>query len=247
VLLTLVLASACAGRRGWFTVPDPSPIALEPHAACPQLNGKGPIVVLVHGIGGETANVGAVEQVLKELEPAAMLSFHWSPMEATEPLVARLAAGLTDLERCANDERPVLVLAHSAGGVLSALAVGQLPPVHGTHDLVLVTVASPLAGAGYTSWRVKLLPVKPFAVTVGGKFEQYPAPDPGVRVVHVRTHPAGDQMMRQTSSGHLPDDPRAVIPGATERSLPVHVGHDDALLWAARALVEAPESFGLRN
>ncbi len=245
-LLALVLLG-CAGQRGWFNVPDPSPVALEHQGDCPQLSGKGPIVVLVHGIGGETANVSAVRDVLADLQPAAMLSFRWSPMEETNSLVARLAEGLGRLERCADNDRPVLVLAHSAGGVLSALAVAQLPPVHKTHDLVLVTVASPLGGAGYTSWRVKLLPVKPFVVTVGGNLGHYPAPEAGVRVVHVRTSPVGDEMMRKTSSGHLPDDPRAIVPGSTERSLPTYVGHDDALLWAARALVEQPASFGLRD
>jgi len=247
----VALLSGCAGHRGWFTVADAhahgagAPLTLEPEGGCPALGGAGPVLVMVHGIGGETRNAAEVRGVLAGLEPSALLSFHWSAVEETQSLVARFARGLSHLAECAGSERPLVVLAHSAGGVLSSLAVGELTTADGAHDIVLVTVASPLGGAGYQSWRLDLLPVKPFVVTVGGKLERYPPPAAGVRVVHVRTHPAGDHVMRQARSGHFPDDPRAAVPGAKEHALPVQVGHDEALLVAARALVRSPESFGL--
>ncbi|MBL8952076.1 MAG: hypothetical protein JNK82_14930 [Myxococcaceae bacterium] len=251
-----LVVTACGGHRGWFALPDArsrdaaperTAVALEERGSCPGLSGSGPVVVLVHGIGGETQNVRDVRAVLERLEPAALLSFHWSAVEETRALVTRFAGGLSHLARCAGDSRPIVVLAHSAGGVLSAMAVSELTTAEAAHDIVLVTVASPLGGAGFASWRLNLLPAKPFVLTLGGRFEGYPAPAPGVRVVHVRTHPASDAAMRQIRSGHFPDDPRAVVPGSREHALPVHVDHDDALLWAARALAETPAVFGLED
>jgi pimeloyl-ACP methyl ester carboxylesterase len=257
VAVGALLVTGCA-PRGFYALPDApaatptatvtasAPAAIPLDGQCPKVRGEGPVVLLVPGIGGETENVTQVREELAGLSPSAMLSFHWSPFEESQSLVRRLTDGLTQLARCVPPGRTVVVVAHSAGGVLASMAAGgvRLAPA-GKREVVLVTVASPLAGAGYSSWRTRLLPIKPFALTVGGKVERYSAPPAGLRVVHVRTHAAADHVMRETESGHRPDDPRAIVPGAKLHELPEHVGHDDALLWAARALTEEPQAFGL--
>lgn len=251
-----LLATGCA-PRGFYSIAD-EPLAqrggighrlsLEPAGECPPLGEEGNVVVLVHGIRGQTENVLEVRDVLAALEPAAMLSFHWSALEESKGLIRRLTEGLNHLVECTPRGRTIVVFAHSAGGVLASMAAAKVRIESGAGtELVVVTVASPLAGAGYSSWRLKLLPIKPFAITMSGKLERYTAPASGIRVVHVRTHAAGDHVMRETASGHRPNDPSAVVPGAILHDLPEHVGHDDALLWAARALTESPESFGIED
>ncbi|MBL8954159.1 MAG: hypothetical protein JNK82_25505, partial [Myxococcaceae bacterium] len=141
-------------------------------------------------------------------------------------------------------EAPILVLAHSAGGVLVSFAADRLEvdvePGAGAPRVTVVTVASPLAGVDRASHRAAWFTDKPFAIELGGRLAQYPAPLPGVHFVHVRTHPSGDAVMQPTPTGHRPDDPRAVVPGAVELALPPDVGHDEALLRVAERLRRSP-------
>lgn len=245
--LSVFFSVGCAhAPRGWWRVDvAPTPVALAGEE-CPRLEGQGPAVVLVHGIGGDTQNTDEVKAVLNELQPAVMLAYRWGAMEDTRTLVERFSKGLEAVSRCVPAGRQVVVVAHSAGGVLAALATEQLVLAKSSRerDVVMLTVASPLAGHGYSSWRTDLITNKPFVMTLGGHLTYAPAPA-GVKVFHLRTHAASDHVMRPTPRWHWPDDPTAVVPGAVEHALPVQVGHDEALLWAARALVEEPERFGV--
>jgi alpha-beta hydrolase superfamily lysophospholipase len=166
-----------------------------------------------------------------------VVTFRWAPYERTGELVQRFSAGLNRLARCAEPETSLLVLAHSAGGVIAALASGRLEEAAAT--TTVVTVASPLAGLDRASVRADGLSNKPFVVELGGRLSGYAAPRSAVRYLHLRTSPKTDPHMAPAASGHRPDDPRAVVPGAQDRLLPDHVGHDQALLWAARSLVGA--------
>ncbi|MBK7858659.1 MAG: hypothetical protein IPJ65_08565 [Archangiaceae bacterium] len=251
--LLVSAAVACGGcghsGRGWFRVDrQPAALAWQGSQACPAVEGPGPAVMLVPGIGGDTQNNDEVKAVLNGLQPAAMFTFRWSPMEDTRALLDRFSEGVEHLSACLPPRRQVVVLAHSAGGVLAALAAGdlELGQQARERELLLITVASPLAGHGYASWRTALLTHKPFVMTLGGNLTYARAPE-GVKVFHLRTHAASDHVMRPTPGWHWPDHPDAVVPGATEHALPVQVGHDDALLWAARALVGTPERFGVTH
>ncbi len=247
VTLLLVTSGCHAHPRGLFKVSPGPRAAVSKSTACSAVEGGGPVVVLVHGMGGETANADEVVEELGGLEPAAVLSFRWGALEETGELVERFAGTLVGLTRCLTRGQQLVVVAHSAGGVLASLAAERLHEGQwsssGRH--VVLTVASPLAGMGYSSWRTRLLPAKPFLLTVGGKLERYAAAPAHVSFFHLRTHAAADPVMRPARAWHWPDAPEAVVPASTEYALPVDVGHDEALLWAARELVRAPGKFGV--
>lgn len=223
-----------------------TPVTLAASDTCPALDGAapGPVVVLLPGIGGDVSNVREVHDVLGELTPRAVLTFRWAAYEETATLLSRFSIGLNRLAACSEPGVPVLVLAHSAGGVLASLAANRI-----TADarVVVVTVASPLGGVDRASPRADRLSYRPFALELGTKLLRYPAPAKGVQFVHVRTHPEGDEVMTPAPSGHRPDDPRAVVPGALEHALPEHVSHEASLLLAAQTLVRSPERFGLES
>lgn len=259
VAVCALLAATGCFRGGWYSVRAEraqapglgTPVALDAAAGCPALSAgaTGPVVVVVHGIAGDVPNVGEVHESLASLSPRALLAFRWAMYEKTDALLARFSGGLNRLVACTGGAVPIVVLAHSAGGVLASLAANRLEPASDGERavVVVVTVASPLGGVDRASARAEWFSQKPFALELGGKISRYPAPPPGVQYVHVRTSPKADVVMQPAPSGHRPDDPRAVVPGARQHELPEHVGHDDALLWAVRALAQRREPFGVTS
>ncbi len=258
VAVWALVAAGCF-RGGWYSVKADraqapglgTPVALDGSATCPTLSAEatGPIVAVVHGIGGDVPNVSEVHASLASLSPRALLAFRWAMYEKTDALVARFSGGLNRLVTCTGGSVPIVVLAHSAGGVIASLAANQLEPPSDSERpvVVVVTIASPLGGVDRASSRAEWFSKKPFALELGGKIFRYPAPPQGVQYVHVRTSPKADAVMQPAPSGHRPDDPRAVVPGARQHELPEHVGHDDALLWAVRALTQRSEPFGVTS
>jgi hypothetical protein len=168
-----------------------------------------------------------------------MFMFRWVPYEGRGNLLGSLAGGLTELLECVRGapDAQVVVLAHSAGGVLASLALGlvSMPAVEGTR-LLLATAASPLAGTGYRRGAPLDDEDIRFMVELGNELGAYPEVPRGARVVHYRTHFPADPAMRPTPWGHAPNAPGVGVRGARHEDLPPTVGHDEALLEVARAV-----------
>lgn len=201
-----------------------------------QRDATQPIYVLVHGAGGENVEMHRTVPLLVAAKPAAVLMFRWTPWDTRDALTARFAGGLSHLARCVpGAPGRIVVIAHSAGGVLVSLAAGRLVPPDGAPAswLMLLTVAAPLAGA----FPLPDNGPEPSFMWDLASTPRYPPPAKGVRVMHLRTQVSGDTQMTPII-GHPPNDPRAGVPGAPQLDLPATLTHAGALVYVARRLVD---------
>ncbi|MBK7862811.1 MAG: hypothetical protein IPJ65_30235 [Archangiaceae bacterium] len=260
-LVLLVAAGAglfsfigCARPVGWFRA-DKTPaieddydgrfeaLSLGSDAGCDpvaarQADDKSLIIVLVPGIGGDGEEMHASLPLVMGAKPASVYMFRYRAFDARDGLVEQLASGLTRLASCIPDcAGRMLVLAHSAGGVLSSRAVAQVKPPDGvTGDwLTLITVASPLAGTSRVPSGGSPPPDRPLMLELGVKIDSYPDPVPGVRAVHLRSSAQSDGFMRP-SGDHLPNDPKVGVPGAPQIDLPAGLDHSQALIYVAKKI-----------
>lgn len=241
------------GRSGWFMLEGASAIApyrerlaaLPPEwaDACRVLErrgavaGAGPVFITVAGIGGDSPHWQDAIDALEQMSPRAIFLFRWVPYEGLEPLTERFARGVNLITRCLPGAAGrTVVLAHSAGGVVASMAADQLVAADPEHTLTVLTVASPLAGVNEGGERIRGVARPKILFDLGGKIDGYPAADPTVRFVHLRTDPIADGVMRLRPQAHSPNDPRIGVPSAAQLDLPPHLGHVDAFVWVARNL-----------
>jgi alpha-beta hydrolase superfamily lysophospholipase len=148
-----------------------------------------------------------------------------------------LALGISRLVTC-RPGQPILVLAHSAGGVIISTAASQLKlPAQAADDAVtILTVASPLAG---TMGRERPDGGRPehFVFDIATRITSYPSAPRGVRAVHLRTSYPADAWMAP-SADFVPNDPAVGIPLARQIDLPPQLGHDAALVHVAWKLAD---------
>ncbi len=196
-------------------------------------NTAAPILVVVHGIGGDGPEWENSLSLLVRSQPAAVFMFRWDSMHSRDEMVQNLAAGVTQLVQCTG--RRVVMLAHSAGGVLASYAASLISvPESGQVDVV--TIASPLAGTldrkPHDSGEAQLF----FLFDLGTRISNYPQPGRGVSVWHLSTQYPADKVMKPGKDGISPNDPRVKVPGATVLSLPARLSHVAALSFVARRI-----------
>lgn len=196
---------------------------------------EGTVYVFVHGIGGVGHEWVGVIPTLARTRPAGMYMYKWFAYAERGAILAGLLDGVHRLAQCYPDN-PIVLLGHSAGGVLGAFAASRFKLGQHKHGLLLVTVASPLAGVG------ALVPVDErddrtqFFNDLGAARSGYPAAAPNVHVIHLRTQYPADNVMKPSRAGYQPNALSAVVKGARLIDLPETLGHDDSLLYAARQL-----------
>ncbi len=259
--LMVVIAGGCftrtiarkMGVSGWFradltpSTPEaykerfaPVPVA-APNFECSELTDRvrdatSPIIVLVHGVGGEGEEMlGALPALMKN-PPASVFMFRWVSYQSRDEISQELAAGVTRIAECIPDsEGRLLILAHSAGGVVSSFAASQIQLPRSTKPgpwVTLLTVASPLAGTVARKGNPDGGEESVFMLDLGTQIAHYPAPSRGVRVVHLRTHAPADAIMKPTG-GVLPNDPTVGVPGAPQLELPGELTHAGAMIYVA--------------
>lgn len=255
-MLALLLCSGCAhvarktGVAGWFTVDEASgldyarrlaPIEVAGDSGCAalhELHGS-QVVVLVHGVKGDGTEMLEPLEAFPRLPPHTLLMYRWAPWLDRDVIVGGLADGVSSISRClAHHHASVLLLCHSAGGVVCAWAAQRIV-ASAEVPVTIITVASPLAGSVSRKRRENDRAEATFMLDLGSGIEGYPAAAPGVRVLHLRTSAKSDRVMEPGSDGHLPNDPKVGVAGAEQRDLPDTLGHSEALGWVVDRLVEA--------
>ncbi|MGQ0507354.1 MAG: alpha/beta fold hydrolase [Myxococcaceae bacterium] len=216
---------------------------LDPKRGCGPLTAgrklNGPVFLLVPGVAGDGVEWWPVIPVLRQAAPAAMFMYRWLAPTPRGAVIEGLVQGVNQLVDCYAEAGPIVLLAHSAGGVISAFAASRfhLPPTDEGHPrLYVLTVASPLAGVGYRE-RENDNDDTRLINDLGTAQQTYPAAAPGVNVLHYRTQFPADTVMKPNVFGHEPNQRGVGVKGARELDVPVTLGHNLSLLHVARELV----------
>jgi pimeloyl-ACP methyl ester carboxylesterase len=196
--------------------------------------------VFVHGIPGDYEEWYDVPPLLAQAHPAAMFMFRWVPYEERDAIVEQLAAGVSRLAECfAGHARPIILLAHSAGGIIASYAASLIAVPAGTPlpYVHVITVAAPLAGILGRPGSEDGTSAGPFIMEMGTSYTPYSRPSYGVQVAHLRTSYPADVHMKP-DNGHLPNDREIGVVGARQIDLPADVTHDKSVWFAARKIAD---------
>ncbi|MBK7865155.1 MAG: hypothetical protein IPJ65_42475 [Archangiaceae bacterium] len=251
ISLAALLASGCftrtiaekMGVSGWFRCDGEGKTyksrftgldLLSPGLACPSVRDTDkPIVVLVHGVGGDGPEMEEVVPKLAAWGPAALYMLRWVPYDDRDAISARIAKGVSRLAECAPD-RQIVVIAHSAGGVVTSLAAAQI--VAGPTLIHVLTVASPLAGTVRRAGNPDGSQEATMMLDLGTRIAGYPPAAANVHVAHLRTHAPADHIM-VPSGDLLPNDPKIGVPNGEQLELPGELSHSGALGYVVDELI----------
>jgi pimeloyl-ACP methyl ester carboxylesterase len=244
------LAGPLTGPTGWYRVERRgveltfSPADLSQPCAAPT--SEGPVIVLVHGFGdrGEAPEWSAAVGELGDLRPAAIYMFRWWPYDERWHVLDQMVLGVDRLAACRPNAR-LLMLAHSAGGLVAASAASRFHLEPGA-SLELVTVASPLAGYGFRRPDEAGDDDVHLTHVLGGTQLGYRAAAAGVAVEHCRTRYPADQVMKTRQRAHPPNAAGIGVDGGEMTDLPPWLDHQAALTWVARQLGLGLAPCGLR-
>jgi hypothetical protein len=264
LLLVLLLASASCkgpvaiahalGTAGWAQIDRPgsksasrykehftlAPLESGQPPSCDAMGlaEHGPVFVLVHGIRGDGEEMEDAVPIIAKAKPAGLFMFRWMPFEKLGPISDGLALGISRLLVCRPGEE-VVVVAHSAGGVVTSIAASKVVVPTGAKEgaVKVMTVASPLAGTMRRPRHEDGRAETHFILDLGTRFEAYQAAAPGVQVVHLRSQYPADSVMKPQED-FSPNDPRVGVPGAPQIDLPAELSHVGALTFVARQLAD---------
>ncbi len=240
-----VTISEALGTAGWFRADAEGRWrAVDPAATCAQLGasiGEGEVYVLVHGVKGDGDEVTRLLPVLDAARPAAVFLFRWVTFDTRDRIAGNFAAGVSHLLDCAPQlDGRLLVLAHSAGGVVVGFGVNRLRiPKRGRTGpaLYVLTVASPLAGMNDRARNPGGREEARFVLDFGSAITEYPVAPIAAAVVHLRTQYPADPVMKP-NAGRAPNDPLVGVPGARQVDLPAELTHDGALVYVAHKIAD---------
>ncbi|MBK7864061.1 MAG: hypothetical protein IPJ65_36765 [Archangiaceae bacterium] len=214
-----------------------------------QYDALRPIIVLVPGAGGEGPEMDAAVARVVAWGPSSLYMFRWVGTERRDEIATRLARGLSRIAACVpHSQGRIIVVGHSAGGVLASYAAAQvvLPDDSGPTPWVeVLTVSSMLAGNVPRGSGDEDQSQINFMFDLGARITHYPTPAPGVRVVHLRTHAPADMAMTPLF-GHKPNNPTVGVPGAPQIDLPPRLDHGGSLQYVLRAVMEGRAGDWLR-
>ena len=107
-----------------------------------------PVVLLIHGIDYDPAQLKEPLELIRE-KSSERYFFRWSKADSFNLLVEKVTSSLLVL-LTNYPEKKILVLAHSAGGVLALRALDQIQSenLRGLDRLRVVTAGAPVAGYG---------------------------------------------------------------------------------------------------
>lgn len=193
------------------------------------------LFVLVPGLLGYGWEWNGAQIALGQLDAASVLVYEWDPWTSLQGASRRLAEHCRFLlRRLPSSVRKVVVIGHSAAGLLAVRAAGELSPPAGV-QLEVIAVGAPLAGMGMNPWSAEDLANTALPIALSGHFKHWPEPAAGLRLRIFPTGPS-DPVMRPRL-GHDPADGRVLPPGAELTPLPRELDHNVALSYLARRIV----------
>lgn len=213
-----------------------SPLFITRETACGYLaegDATRPVYVLIHGIRGPGPEWWPVVPTLGLKHPDGIFLFRWNVTQPRTEIIDGLVAGINRINAC--HPGGVVVLAHSAGGVVASFAVSQLQV---GSEVAVYTVASPLSGAGVHNKADDEGGANRFMKDLGARKTGFPAAAPNVVVTHLRTQYPGDAVMEPIVDGHAPNLRGVGVLGATHIDLPSDLSHDGSLIYVVRRLAK---------
>lgn len=121
--------------------------------------------------------------------------FWWEPWGSVDRAARALDEVLTRaLVSAPPSVREIVVVAHSAGGVVAAHAVGRMPSP--ARKLTLVTIGAPFAGMHICPWSEVDVIHAPLMLGVAAVYQRYPPPPAGVEVIEYITKWPADPVMQ---------------------------------------------------
>jgi pimeloyl-ACP methyl ester carboxylesterase len=195
------------------------------------------LYLLVPGMLGFGWEWDAPLRAMRAAPQSAVQAFDWRPSSPVARVAGDLARAVDALFSAAPPSlRQVVIIGHSAGGIVTAQAAGLLRVPPG-RAVLIANIGAPYAGMHTTF--VELPPDLlhcPFAIAIGGEFRRYPTPAPRVSVESWVTPWPGDPVMKPRF-GHHPDNP-AIGPPGPRHVAPVGTDHNKYLAEVVRELVK---------
>ena len=211
---------------------------------CPRLElgerppvppGTRTLFVLVPGLLGYGWEWNGAQLALGQLPATSVLVYEWDAWASLLASSDRLTAHTRFLlRRLPASVRKVVLLGHSAAGLLVVRAAAALQPPPGVR-LEVLAVGAPMAGCGFNPWSGDNLLRTALPIALAGRFTAWPAPASGVRLRIFPTGPSDPVMQKRF--GHDPADPSVLPPGVELEPLPRELDHNVALGHVARRLI----------
>jgi hypothetical protein len=197
--IALLVAAAVAGCATAPALRCPGCRVVDAaHPSLPPLRpGAKRLFVLVPGLLGYGWEWDAPVSRLRATPDADFIVFWWTPWGSIERGAGELAGLIARAQAEAPPSlRELVVVAHSAAGVLAAHALGKLPPTGPPSlHLVLVTIGAPFAGMHICPWSEEDVLHGPFMLTIAARLHRYPEPPPGTEIIEYVTSYPSDPVM----------------------------------------------------
>jgi pimeloyl-ACP methyl ester carboxylesterase len=153
------------------------------------------LFVLVPGLLGYGWEWDAPVARLRATPKVDFVVFWWEPWGSVDRAARQLDQVLWNaLTAAPPSVREIIVVAHSAGGLVAAHAVGRLPSP--PRKLTLVTIGAPFAGMHICPWSEVDVLHAPLMLSVAAVYHRYPPPPPGVEVLEYVTAWPADPVMQ---------------------------------------------------
>jgi hypothetical protein len=165
-------------------------------SVAPRLNPRAEkLFVLVPGALGYGWEWDAAVDALRKSHTEFVV-FWWEPWSSLRRAATKLRDVLHTAYWISPSLKEIVVVAHSAGGIVGAHALDGLVVPPGCH-LELVTIGTPFAGMGAAPVGAEYEdPLgSPGVFAIGGRFRRYPDPPPGVSIVEYTTSWPPDPVM----------------------------------------------------
>lgn len=203
----------------------------------PVAPGTRTVFLLVPGLLGYGWEWNGAQVALAQLPQAATIVYEWDPWTSIRAGGAQLALSTQYLlRRLPRSVSRVVVVGHSAAGLLAVAAAATLRPPPGV-AVEVMAIGAPLAGNYFNLLGGEDNFSTPIPLALAGKLNHWPEPAPGVEL---RIWPTGasDPVMKPRF-GHDPADPRVLPRASIVQKLPPSLDHNVALATVARQLVAA--------
>jgi pimeloyl-ACP methyl ester carboxylesterase len=236
--LALVIVAA-AGCVTHVSKQCPTCVVLdEAHTRLPPLKpGTERLFILVPGLLGYGWEWDAPVARLRATPKVDFVVFWWEPWGSVDRAARQLDDVLLRVMVSAPPSvREIVIVAHSAGGLVAAHAVGRIPTP--PRKLTLVTIGAPFAGMHICPWSEVDIIHAPLMLGVAAVYHRYPPPPPGVDVVEYITSYPADPVM-QPHWGTTPSRPDVGPAGARRIDVDPKLDHNYVVDMVMRDLLTA--------